>query len=148
MCDASDFAIGAVLGKRHEKHFKTIHYASKTMNDAETTYTTTEKEILENLYKNELDPKEINETFPLETISMVTFRGDSSAPWEKFHNALRCLKIPSKFVKSLTFGALTLWARSRLHEGTNIFSWPSTIFQNGLKRKRFPLMTPELFANS
>nr|GFA16680.1 reverse transcriptase domain-containing protein [Tanacetum cinerariifolium] len=41
MCDASDFSIGAVLGQRHEKHFKPIHYASKTMNDAETNYTTT-----------------------------------------------------------------------------------------------------------
>nr|GFB54917.1 reverse transcriptase domain-containing protein [Tanacetum cinerariifolium] len=210
---------------------------------------------LENPYENVLDPKEINETFPLETLSMVTFRGDSSAPWfadfanyhagnfivkgmtsqqknkffkdmkhyfwddpflfkicadqvirrrvhgkealdilvacnngptgghhgvnltaklipvsfgppftrmptslsktvtrasdkEKFHNVMRCLKTPSKFMKSLTFGALTLWARSRLHEGTNIFSWPSTICQNGLKRKRSPPMTPELFANS
>nr|GEZ87108.1 reverse transcriptase domain-containing protein [Tanacetum cinerariifolium] len=103
---------------------------------------------LENPYENVLDPKEINETFPLETLSMVTFCGDSNAPWEKFHNAMRCLKIPSTFVKSLMFGALTLWARFRLHEGTNIFSWPSTICQNGLKRKRFSRMTPELFANS
>nr|GEU37833.1 reverse transcriptase domain-containing protein [Tanacetum cinerariifolium] len=46
MCDASDFAIGAVLGQRHEKHFKPIHYASKIMNDAKTNYTTTEKEML------------------------------------------------------------------------------------------------------
>nr|GFA36310.1 reverse transcriptase domain-containing protein [Tanacetum cinerariifolium] len=36
---------------------------------------------LENLYENVLDPKEIIETFPLETLSMVTFRGDSSASW-------------------------------------------------------------------
>nr|GEU77732.1 hypothetical protein [Tanacetum cinerariifolium] len=36
---------------------------------------------LENPYENVLDPKEINETFPLETLSMVTFRGDSSTPW-------------------------------------------------------------------
>nr|GFB68696.1 reverse transcriptase domain-containing protein [Tanacetum cinerariifolium] len=36
---------------------------------------------LENQYENVLDPKGINETFPLETLSMVTFRGDSSAPW-------------------------------------------------------------------
>nr|GFB21829.1 reverse transcriptase domain-containing protein [Tanacetum cinerariifolium] len=43
---------------------------------------------------------------------------------EKFHNGMRCLKSPSKFVKSLTSEALTLWAYSRLHEGTNIFSWP------------------------
>nr|GEU89980.1 reverse transcriptase domain-containing protein [Tanacetum cinerariifolium] len=188
---------------------------------------------LENPYENILDPKEINEIFPLETLSMVTFRGDSSAPWfadfanyhagnfivkgmasqqknkffkdvkhyfwddpflfkicadqvirrcvqgkealdilvachngptgdimvlislpkrslipvsfgppstrmptslsktvtrandkENFHNVMRCLKTPSKFVKSLTFEELTLWVRSRLHEGTNIFSWP------------------------
>nr|GFB48092.1 reverse transcriptase domain-containing protein [Tanacetum cinerariifolium] len=46
MYDASDFAIGTVLGQRHEKHFKPIHYASKTMNDVETNYTTTEKEML------------------------------------------------------------------------------------------------------
>ncbi|GJW20973.1 reverse transcriptase domain-containing protein [Tanacetum coccineum] len=31
MCDASDYAIGAVLGQRIEKHFRPIHYASKTM---------------------------------------------------------------------------------------------------------------------
>nr|GEX94483.1 reverse transcriptase domain-containing protein [Tanacetum cinerariifolium] len=152
MCDASDFAISAVLAQRHEKHFKPIHYASKMMNDAESNYTTTEKEMLavvyafekfrsylimnksivhtdhsalkylftkkdaearllrwvlllqefdfkvldtkeaknlaadhlsrlENPYENVLNPKEINENFPLETLSMVTFRGDSSAPW-------------------------------------------------------------------
>ncbi|GKA25315.1 reverse transcriptase domain-containing protein [Tanacetum coccineum] len=152
MCDASDYAIGAVLGQRHEKHFLPIHYASKTMTEAESNYTTTEKEMLavvyafekfrsylimnksivhtdhsalkylfakkdakarllrwvlllqefdfkvldtkgaenlaadhlsrlENPYENILDPKEINETFPLETLSMVTFRGDSSTPW-------------------------------------------------------------------
>nr|GEZ34420.1 reverse transcriptase domain-containing protein [Tanacetum cinerariifolium] len=40
----------AVLGQRHEKHFKPIHYASKTMNDAETNYTTTEKEMLAVVY--------------------------------------------------------------------------------------------------
>nr|GEX45536.1 DNA-directed DNA polymerase [Tanacetum cinerariifolium] len=143
---------GAVLGQRHEKHFKPIHYASKTMTDAESNYTMTEKEMLaivyafekfwsylimnksivhtdhsalkylfakkyakarllwwvlllqefdfkvldtkgaenlaadhlsrlENPYENMLDPKEINETFPLETLSMVTFRGDSNASW-------------------------------------------------------------------
>nr|GEZ13037.1 reverse transcriptase domain-containing protein [Tanacetum cinerariifolium] len=152
MFDASDFAIGAVLEQQHEKHFKPIHYASKTMNDAKSNYTTIEKEMLavvyafekfrlylimnksivhtdhsalkyifpkknakarllrwvlllqefdfkvldtkgagnlaadhlsrlENPYENVLGPKEINETFPLETLSMVTFRGDSSAPW-------------------------------------------------------------------
>ncbi|GKA27679.1 reverse transcriptase domain-containing protein [Tanacetum coccineum] len=36
---------------------------------------------LENPYENVLDPKEINETFPLETLNMVTFRGNSSTPW-------------------------------------------------------------------
>ncbi|GKF21856.1 reverse transcriptase domain-containing protein [Tanacetum coccineum] len=66
---------------------------------------------------------------------------------EKFHNVMRCLKIPSKFVKSLMFGVLTSWGRSRLQEGTNIYSWPSITYRNGLKQKRSPPMTPELFAN-
>nr|GFC79859.1 reverse transcriptase domain-containing protein [Tanacetum cinerariifolium] len=50
MCDASDFAVRAVLGQRIEKHFRPIHYASKTMNQAETNYTTTEKEMLAVVY--------------------------------------------------------------------------------------------------
>nr|GFA63432.1 reverse transcriptase domain-containing protein [Tanacetum cinerariifolium] len=40
----------AVLGQRIEKHFRPIHYASKTMNQAETNYTTTEKEMLAVVY--------------------------------------------------------------------------------------------------
>ncbi|GJV46191.1 reverse transcriptase domain-containing protein [Tanacetum coccineum] len=143
MCDASDYAIGAVLGQRIEKHFRPIHYASKTMTEAESNYTTTEKEMLavvyafekfrsylimnksvvytdhsalkylfnkkdakarllrwvlllqefdfkvidtkgaenyaadhlsrlENPYENIFDPKEITETFPLETLSVLT----------------------------------------------------------------------------
>nr|GFA69038.1 reverse transcriptase domain-containing protein [Tanacetum cinerariifolium] len=110
MCDASDFAVGAVLGQRVEKHFRPIHYASKTMNQAETNYTTTEKEMLakdakarllrwilllqefdfkvidtkgaenyaadhlsrlENPYENVFNPKEINETFTLESLNKV-----------------------------------------------------------------------------
>nr|GEW51785.1 reverse transcriptase domain-containing protein [Tanacetum cinerariifolium] len=46
MCDASDYAIGAVLGQRKSKHFQPIHYASKTMTEAQIHYTTTEKEML------------------------------------------------------------------------------------------------------
>nr|GFA00780.1 reverse transcriptase domain-containing protein [Tanacetum cinerariifolium] len=45
MCDASDFAISAVLGQRKMKHFQPIHYASKTMTEAQIHYTTTKKEI-------------------------------------------------------------------------------------------------------
>nr|GEY48881.1 hypothetical protein [Tanacetum cinerariifolium] len=50
ICDASDFAIGAVLGQRKTKHFQPIHYASKTMTEAQIHYTTTEKEILVVVY--------------------------------------------------------------------------------------------------
>nr|GFB42388.1 reverse transcriptase domain-containing protein [Tanacetum cinerariifolium] len=122
MCDASDYAIRAVLGKRTEKHFRPIHYASKTMNQAEANYTTTEKEMLavvyafekfrsylimnksikfdfkvidtpgaeyyaadhlsrlKNPYENVFDPKEINETFPLESLNKVAHK-DPSTPW-------------------------------------------------------------------
>nr|GEV45235.1 reverse transcriptase domain-containing protein [Tanacetum cinerariifolium] len=243
MCDASDFAIGAVLGQRYEKYFKPIHYASKTMTDAESNYTTTEKEMLAVVYAFEkfwsylfmnksivhtdhsalmylfakkdakarllwwvlllqefdfkvLDTKGAENLAadhlsrlenPYENTLQITTRVTSllrfvhgkeainileachNGPMggyhganitakkslmpvsfgppstrmptslsktvtcandkEKFHNVMRCLKTPSKFVKSLTFGALTLWARSRLHEGTYIFSW-TTIGEN------------------
>ncbi|GJU45568.1 reverse transcriptase domain-containing protein [Tanacetum coccineum] len=140
------------LGQRKTKHFQPIHYASKTMTDAQAHYTTTEKELLavvyafekfwpylvlsktivytdhsalkyllakqdakprllrwilllqefdviirdkkgaenlaadhlsrlENPHQDVLENKEITETFPLETLGMVTFRGDSSTPW-------------------------------------------------------------------
>ena len=46
MCDASDYAVGAVLGQRIEKKFQPIYYASKTLNPAQENYTTTEKEML------------------------------------------------------------------------------------------------------
>nr|GEY61803.1 reverse transcriptase domain-containing protein [Tanacetum cinerariifolium] len=104
MCDASDYAVGVVLGRRVEKHFRPIHYASKTMTQAESNYTTTEKEMLaefhfkvidnkgaenyavdhlsrlENPYENGFDPKEINETFPLESLNKVAHQ-DPSTPW-------------------------------------------------------------------
>ncbi|GJU89175.1 reverse transcriptase domain-containing protein [Tanacetum coccineum] len=56
MYDASDFALGAVLGQRHEKHFRPIHYASKTINEAESHYTTTEKEMLAVVFQGEIAP--------------------------------------------------------------------------------------------
>nr|GEU38277.1 reverse transcriptase domain-containing protein [Tanacetum cinerariifolium] len=142
----------AVLGQRQDKHFRPIHYASKTMTEAESKYTTTEKEILavvyafekfrsylilnksivytdhsalkylfskkdlkerllrwvlllqeftfkvvdtkgaenlaadhlsrlENPHQNVLDPKEINESFLLETLNLVSSRGCQSTPW-------------------------------------------------------------------
>nr|GFB19610.1 reverse transcriptase domain-containing protein [Tanacetum cinerariifolium] len=151
VCDASDYVVGAVLGQRIEKHFRPIHYASKTMNQVETNYTTTEKEMLavvyafekfrsylimnksivytdhsalkylfakkdakahflcwilllqkfdfkvidtrgaknyaadhlsrlENPYENVFDPREINETFPLESLNKVAHK-DPSTPW-------------------------------------------------------------------
>nr|GFB94182.1 reverse transcriptase domain-containing protein [Tanacetum cinerariifolium] len=151
MCDASNYAVGAVLGQRIKKHFRPIHYASKTMNQAKTNYTTTEKEMiavvyafekfrsylimnrsivytdhsalkylfakkdakarllrwilllqefdfkvintkgvenyaadhlsrLENPYENIFDPKEINKTFPLESLNKVAHK-DPSTPW-------------------------------------------------------------------
>nr|GEU49186.1 reverse transcriptase domain-containing protein [Tanacetum cinerariifolium] len=96
MCNAIDFAIGAVLGQRKTKNFQSIHYASKTMTDAQAHYTTTEKELLAVVsrepsrrssvlirkpFLNVLDKKEINKTFPLETLNVVSFRGDSSTSW-------------------------------------------------------------------
>ncbi|GKC87653.1 reverse transcriptase domain-containing protein [Tanacetum coccineum] len=100
MCDASDYAVGAVLGQRKTKHFQPIHYASKTMTDAQAHYTTTEKELLAVVYAFEkfrpylvlsktivyTDHSALKYLLAKQDAKprllwMVTFRGDSSAPW-------------------------------------------------------------------
>nr|GEV06022.1 reverse transcriptase domain-containing protein [Tanacetum cinerariifolium] len=94
MCDASDFAIGAVLRQRQDKHFRPIHYANSkarllrwvlllqefTFKVIDTkgaeNLATNHLSRLENSHQNVLDPKEINESFPLETLDLVSTRGD------------------------------------------------------------------------
>nr|GEX58668.1 reverse transcriptase domain-containing protein [Tanacetum cinerariifolium] len=112
MCDASDFAIGAVLGQRKTKHFQPIHHASKTMTDAQAHYTMTEKELLAVVK-------------PLIFSSLATIAQTTPPKREKFCNRMKCLKIPSKFARFLTFGASISWGHSRLQDGTSIYSWPS-----------------------
>ncbi|GJU76650.1 reverse transcriptase domain-containing protein [Tanacetum coccineum] len=63
MCDASDFAVGAVLGQRAEN--VAADHLSR----------------LENPHQSDPKKKEITEIFPLETLGMVTFRGDSNTSW-------------------------------------------------------------------
>jgi hypothetical protein len=46
MCDASDYAVGAVLGQRIEKLPNVIYYASRTLNDAKLNYSTTKKGVI------------------------------------------------------------------------------------------------------
>ncbi|GJY90870.1 reverse transcriptase domain-containing protein [Tanacetum coccineum] len=46
MCDASDFAVGAILGYKDGKNFHPIYFASKTLNPAQQKYTITEKELM------------------------------------------------------------------------------------------------------
>ena len=45
MCDVNDYVIGAVLGQKRERTFHVIYYASRTLNDAQLNYATTEKEL-------------------------------------------------------------------------------------------------------
>ncbi|GJZ30372.1 reverse transcriptase domain-containing protein [Tanacetum coccineum] len=46
MCDASDFTVGAILGKKDGKNFHPKYFASKTLNPAQQKYTVTEKELM------------------------------------------------------------------------------------------------------
>ena len=53
MCDANDYAMGAVLGQRTEKILRAIYYTSKTFNEAQENYSTTEKEMLAMVFARE-----------------------------------------------------------------------------------------------
>jgi hypothetical protein len=46
MCDASDYAVGVVLGQRKEGRVHAVYYTSRTLNEAQLNYATTEKEFL------------------------------------------------------------------------------------------------------
>nr|GEX44872.1 hypothetical protein [Tanacetum cinerariifolium] len=151
MCDASDFAIGAVLGKHQEKHFRPIHYASKTMTEAESHYTTMEKEMKPLTFSRlaTMDPPgdTMARTTPQKKCLIPVFIGLQSivmaTTWsnlvtlvnvrERFYNGMKCLKISSKFVRFLTFRASISWGRSHLHDGTSVYSWPSITCRNGFK---------------
>ncbi|XP_070025225.1 uncharacterized protein [Nicotiana sylvestris] len=50
MCDASDYAVGAVLGQRKDKLMHPIYYASRMLSGAQLNYTVTEKEMLAVVY--------------------------------------------------------------------------------------------------
>jgi len=50
VCDASDYVVGVVMGQRKGKLFYVIHYASKVLNDTQSNYITTEKELLAIVY--------------------------------------------------------------------------------------------------
>ncbi|XP_047943066.1 uncharacterized protein LOC125189884 [Salvia hispanica] len=53
MCEASDYAVGAVLGQKIDGKRYVIFYASKTLNQAQRNYDTTEKEMLAVVYSFE-----------------------------------------------------------------------------------------------
>jgi hypothetical protein len=46
MCDASDYAVRAVLGQSKDKKYHVISYASKPLTGTQLNYTTTEKELM------------------------------------------------------------------------------------------------------
>ena len=46
MCDASDYAVGVVLGQKEDGKPYVVYYASKTLNNAQKNYTTTKNELL------------------------------------------------------------------------------------------------------
>nr|GEZ25808.1 reverse transcriptase domain-containing protein [Tanacetum cinerariifolium] len=75
MCDASDFAISAVLGQCQDKHFRPIPYARAENLAADHL------SRLENPHQNVLDLKKINESFPLETLNLVSTRSNQSTSW-------------------------------------------------------------------
>uniref|UniRef100_A0A2N9FMY2 Reverse transcriptase/retrotransposon-derived protein RNase H-like domain-containing protein n=1 Tax=Fagus sylvatica TaxID=28930 RepID=A0A2N9FMY2_FAGSY len=73
MCDASDYAMGAVLGQRKDKKPHVIYYASGTQNSAQMNYTTTEKELLAVEFNIEIKDKKGVENVVADHLSRFTF---------------------------------------------------------------------------
>nr|GEU69535.1 retrovirus-related Pol polyprotein from transposon 17.6 [Tanacetum cinerariifolium] len=46
ICDASEYAVRAVLGQKDGKHFHPVYFASKTLNAAQQDYTVAKKELM------------------------------------------------------------------------------------------------------
>ncbi|KAF8106772.1 hypothetical protein N665_0133s0013 [Sinapis alba] len=46
MCDASDFAVGAVLAEKKDNKLYVIYYASRTLDDVQRNYATMQNELL------------------------------------------------------------------------------------------------------
>jgi len=44
MCNASDYAVGVILGQRKDNKPYAIYYVSQTLDDAQMNYATTEKD--------------------------------------------------------------------------------------------------------
>jgi hypothetical protein len=65
MCDASDYALGAVLDQSKDKKHYAISYASKTLTRPQLNYTTTEKELLTVVFAIEM----FRQIMPLSSIS-------------------------------------------------------------------------------
>ncbi|XP_075108825.1 uncharacterized protein LOC142180679 [Nicotiana tabacum] len=81
MCNASDLAVGAVLGQRRNKIFHSINYASKTLNPAQMNHTVNAKELFAVVLENRNHAAGggvIKETFPDEQLLAIT---SSTAPW-------------------------------------------------------------------
>jgi len=53
MCDGSDYVVGSVLGKKKNKQFHVIHYASNVFNEAKINYAIIEKELLAIVFRLE-----------------------------------------------------------------------------------------------
>ncbi|GJX39348.1 reverse transcriptase domain-containing protein [Tanacetum coccineum] len=102
MCDASDFAVGAVLGQQEGKNFRPVHFASKPLNNAQQNFTF-DIEIknkkgaenvaadhllrLENPHLEELRDDDINDNFPDETLMNVSSTEEDKIPLQAYENS-------------------------------------------------------------
>ncbi|KAK1649262.1 hypothetical protein QYE76_067067 [Lolium multiflorum] len=139
MCDASDFAVGAVLGQRVDKKLNVIHYASKTLDAAQRNYATTEKElkgadnpVADNLSRLEniaYDPVPVNDSFPKEQLAVIKGALPPALDLDSFPCVEEAIRVADEFCdqyRALRREVEILQENQRLRRMLEYYSNPST----------------------
>ncbi|XP_057989055.1 uncharacterized protein LOC110658919 [Hevea brasiliensis] len=156
MCDASDFAVGAVLGQKKEKRSYAIYYASKTLDDAQVNYATTEKEFLAVEFDLQIKDKKGAENVVADHLSRIKYESkdgnEEELPIGEFFSNEQLLVVIAAlpwlldFVNYLSYGVLppdlSYQQKKKFLHDVKFYTWEDPLLfkrcNDGLVRRCVP----------